>query len=313
MIKLNLLIVSILVIAAANAQLPNYVPTNGLIGFWPFTGNANDVSGNGHNGVVSGAVLDADRNGVANACYRFNGTSDIINVPSTGITNLNRTTLSAWVKYTGNANSSRSYDVYFEFGDYGNHTLAYSIDVVNNTFNFYHPCKPSLITNANLINNWHNVVVVEDSNITTTYLDGVFFNLQTNSTTFCYKGTNNLLFGASPVDLQWMTGSLDDIGFWNRSLSDQEVKNLFSGFPQSISSIDNTRISISPNPSKNILLINADNKNLEYSIINLFGETIIKGNLINENSINIENIASGNYFIRLKGEGINSNLKFTKI
>ena len=25
-------------------QVPNYVPTNGLVGYWPFNGNANDES-----------------------------------------------------------------------------------------------------------------------------------------------------------------------------------------------------------------------------------------------------------------------------
>ena len=27
------------------SQVPNYVPTNGLVGYWPFNGNANDESG----------------------------------------------------------------------------------------------------------------------------------------------------------------------------------------------------------------------------------------------------------------------------
>jgi hypothetical protein len=27
--------------------LPDYLPTNGLVGWWPFNGNANDESGNG--------------------------------------------------------------------------------------------------------------------------------------------------------------------------------------------------------------------------------------------------------------------------
>ena len=31
--------------------------TNGLIAFYPFNGNADDASGNGHNGIVDGAVL----------------------------------------------------------------------------------------------------------------------------------------------------------------------------------------------------------------------------------------------------------------
>ena len=33
------------------AQVPNYVPTNGLVGWWPFNGNANDESGNGNNEI----------------------------------------------------------------------------------------------------------------------------------------------------------------------------------------------------------------------------------------------------------------------
>jgi hypothetical protein len=38
----------------AFAQVPSYVPTNGLQGWWPFSGNANDGSTNGYNGTVNG-------------------------------------------------------------------------------------------------------------------------------------------------------------------------------------------------------------------------------------------------------------------
>jgi hypothetical protein len=47
--------------------LPNYVPSNGLVGWWPFSGNANDGSGNGNNGNVTGATLTLDRFGASNA------------------------------------------------------------------------------------------------------------------------------------------------------------------------------------------------------------------------------------------------------
>ena len=45
-------------------QVPSYVPTNGLVGWWGFNGNANDESGNGNNGTVNGATLIADRFGI---------------------------------------------------------------------------------------------------------------------------------------------------------------------------------------------------------------------------------------------------------
>ena len=32
-------------------NVPSYVPTNGLVGWWPFNGNANDESGNNNNGT----------------------------------------------------------------------------------------------------------------------------------------------------------------------------------------------------------------------------------------------------------------------
>ena len=78
------------------AQIPNYVPTNGLVGWWPFNGNANDESGNGNNGTVNGATLTTDRFGVANKAYSFDGVNDYIH----GIVNnanLSDLTFSAWV------------------------------------------------------------------------------------------------------------------------------------------------------------------------------------------------------------------------
>jgi|LakMenEpi03Aug12_release.lakeMendotaPanAssembly.Ray.scaffolds.fasta_scaffold5221474_1 hypothetical protein len=49
----SLLMISI----SASAQVPGYVPTDSLKGWWASNGNANDASGNGNNGVVNGATL----------------------------------------------------------------------------------------------------------------------------------------------------------------------------------------------------------------------------------------------------------------
>ena len=50
------LLLTILTSQIALAQnVPSYVPSNGLLAWWPFTGNAIDSSGNGNNGTVNGA------------------------------------------------------------------------------------------------------------------------------------------------------------------------------------------------------------------------------------------------------------------
>ena len=66
-----------------SAQVPSYVPTNGLVGYWPFNGNSNDVSGNAHNGTSNGSTLTTDRFGTSNSAYSFNGANNYISIPNT--------------------------------------------------------------------------------------------------------------------------------------------------------------------------------------------------------------------------------------
>jgi hypothetical protein len=69
---------SLVLCASLHAQLPSYVPADGLAGWWPFNGNANDESGNGNDGVVNGATLAEDRFGNAGSAYSFDGELDFI-------------------------------------------------------------------------------------------------------------------------------------------------------------------------------------------------------------------------------------------
>jgi len=71
-------ITTLLITSSLVAQIPSYVPTNGLVGYWPFNGNANDESGNGNHGTVNGATLTTDRNGNANSAFSFDGVDDWI-------------------------------------------------------------------------------------------------------------------------------------------------------------------------------------------------------------------------------------------
>jgi len=81
------------------AQVPSYVPTNGLVGYWPFSGNANDISSNGNNGTVNGAILTTDRFGNSNSAYSFNGINNYVKVNNSNSINSENKTLSVWLKY----------------------------------------------------------------------------------------------------------------------------------------------------------------------------------------------------------------------
>jgi hypothetical protein len=65
-----LLILPTLLLGQANLK-------SGLIACYPFNSNAVDATGNGNNGIVSGASLTTDRFGKANSAYNFDGNSYI--------------------------------------------------------------------------------------------------------------------------------------------------------------------------------------------------------------------------------------------
>ncbi|MFT6843648.1 MAG: hypothetical protein ACJASR_002432, partial [Psychroserpens sp.] len=83
------------------AQTPTYVPSNGLVGWWPFNGNANDESGNAYNGTVNGAALTTDRLGATNSAYSFNGNSAFIQTPTSAVNFPSGFTISVWAKVLG--------------------------------------------------------------------------------------------------------------------------------------------------------------------------------------------------------------------
>jgi hypothetical protein len=69
---------------------------SGLVGYWPFCGNANDASGNGNDGTVNGAALTTDRFGNGNSAYSFDGNDWIeMSIPSLPTGN-NQRSISIW-------------------------------------------------------------------------------------------------------------------------------------------------------------------------------------------------------------------------
>lgn len=69
-----------------------------LVAFYPFNGNANDMSSYDNHGIVDGPVLTTDRNGYANKAYYFDGLDDIIVAPDQSQLHLqDEFTISSWI------------------------------------------------------------------------------------------------------------------------------------------------------------------------------------------------------------------------
>ncbi len=208
-------------VTITSAQVPSYVPTNGLVGWWPFNGNANDESGNNNTGTINGASLTADRFSITNSAFSFDGSNDNINPLQNNLPfGTSARTVSIWFQRIGNGGCL------FSYGSASN-SNAYMIAIGSNIISNQgwaddFPVYPSID------NSWHHLVCTFDGLNTTIYLDnnnlgsGPMANWNTIAGSF-YFGTRVL------NDMDFFNGNLDDIAIWNRVITQQEITDLYNG------------------------------------------------------------------------------------
>ncbi len=214
---------------------PSYVPANGLVGWWPFSNNALDLSGKGNNGTVYNTTLTTDRFGNLNAAYSFNGNNSRIEVPDAASLRCRKITLSAWVKtaviagkqliYKGTMNGD--YEAYsLNSAAFGGHKINSNCDAAVGWVgtNFSQPLNIGI---------WEHLVYTFDGTQAKVYRNGVLDTLSNSPGLIdsCIGGGlrfgfNHLRYFASTGDP--FNGSMDDIGIWNRALSANEIHQLFT-------------------------------------------------------------------------------------
>ena len=52
-------------------NVESQIPTNGLVAYYPFSGNVGDSSGNNYHGTTYNVTLVSDRFGNSNSAYKF--------------------------------------------------------------------------------------------------------------------------------------------------------------------------------------------------------------------------------------------------
>ena len=166
----------------AFAQVPSYVPTNGLQGWWPFSGNANDGSTNGYNGTVNGATLTSDRFGNSNNAYSFNGTNSQISYSSLFIFNQNGNgSISLWIDNDTILSNIYSTVIYSRLTNAEQNRFNIYLQPLTSNSNIsltvdYREPNGNLhilnTTNSLLNHSWNHLVITRISNQYSLYLNG---------------------------------------------------------------------------------------------------------------------------------------------
>ena len=230
---------------ATMAQVPNYVPTNGLVGWWPFNGNANDESGNGNNGIVNGPTLTIDRFGNAGKAYSFSGQNGVnIQVPaSSSIQPTASLSVSVWFRVK---NSSGWQQFVCKRYQYNSAPFnSYIIGEYSGDGNQYNPNSNEkyfggALTSNSLssigaidaqnrpLNEWKNYILTYNGQKVRLYHNGGLVAENDGSGPIQYTNLP-LFFGTTNLDNQNFFGDLDDIAMYNRALSQQEITALYQG------------------------------------------------------------------------------------
>jgi uncharacterized protein YjdB len=214
--------------------LPCYLPATGLVAWYPFTGNTNDSSGNGHNGVNSGATLTTDRFGNANSAYYFDGASSYLSVPYATAFNMTKSTWNIWYQLpqpnNNDGNGRFLWGSDFSTGSHISHVIFSDTPLVQIVGTSFREAKShqSIVDDS-----WHMLTMTYDqvAGEMSIYSDGILKNT-VSITTFSWS-EHDLRFGVS-MDPYWQKfyGALDDASLYSRVLSGDEIMRLYTGNPQ---------------------------------------------------------------------------------
>lgn len=223
-----------------HAQVPSYVPADGLVVYYPFNGNANDASGNGKNGTVKGATLAADRFGNANSAYSFDGTSSYIyagNISSLTGTSTSSTTVSLWIN--SNSSSDANSDI-FDLRSTNNSQMSMTVNYPTSgkiKGSYYDPNASIGLSaeNANplQINQWYHVVYVLNNSTgkLILYINGIEIGTAIGAVKLLNNPKLNIgsRFDTYNSRCCYFKGAIDDVYFWNRALTANEITALYQG------------------------------------------------------------------------------------
>jgi hypothetical protein len=221
---LGTLTITLALVAQAEAQT---FLTNGLVAYYPFSGNANDASGHGMDGVVHGATLTADRFGNTNSAYSFNGTSAYI-VSSNKLSDMPSATASCWINIPDFAVSDGY--ILMDGDTTGGHDFGievwYGTNIVLWTKDDTHISEYRLP----LTNTWFQVVAVAEAstNVVKMWLNGQLMSTSSSLGNANVGYHSQLCIGCRAVyNDHRFKGAIDDVRLYNRALSDSEVQQLY--------------------------------------------------------------------------------------
>ncbi len=198
-----------------------------LVGWWKFNEGSgidvNDSAGSNHGVLVYEPNWTTGQIGGA---LQFDGVDDYVEIPNSSSLQLtNAITVAVWAK----VNEFDVWRAMVSKGQSGSHEywLGYNYD---NKLDFKFNGQSGININANTVitdSDWHHLVGVYDGNDIYVFVDGIL-----DSTPMSYvdinDNTGSLNIAYTPYwGYGWLDGFLDEVSIYNRSLTEDEIYDLY--------------------------------------------------------------------------------------
>jgi hypothetical protein len=206
----------------------------GLKAYWDFNTNGTDVTGGGSNCFGTGTHNDVD--GILGGYYYFDSSLEqgLMCISNGGVLNVPYNfTVSLWAKFASVPAPEGLFSLLSNSTGTIGHEELNIFAWGNNALGFeFRPSGGSIDgsgTNAPThTNEWTHIVMSYNGTSITMWNNGTLFRSMSASGVLNYTGTPNITIGKRQIVSTYFTGGIDEVGLWNRSLSNSEISDLYN-------------------------------------------------------------------------------------
>jgi len=191
---------------------------NSLVAYYPFNGNAKDLTSNGRDFTVyDNTTLTNGKDNSSNSAYSFDGNGDYLeytaNIPS-----FDNYTISLWAKPASSGTYEAMFSSYDDAGE------GFQIDLNGGDFHIRKSEGGSMVLSTAVLGVWTFVAFTYDGTNSIGYINDVIPVSQSGGT----NDFNRFRIGRNRNGNTYFTGAIDELRIYNRALTASEISSRFA-------------------------------------------------------------------------------------
>ena len=213
---------------------------DGLVAYYPFDGNANDMSGDGHHGIENGGISYVS--GQIGDAASFDGNNDGITISHSSIFNLSKFSISGWIKVEDTSSNQKIF--FKDQSNNFNHDFQLYINDNSLIVQLQNGTNQESLISSSLTIGWSYITFTSNGiNNNNLYINGILED--SNNISWTLNGnTLDWSFGRFSLESSYFEGDIDDIRIYSRALSESEIQELYQYSSNSCSVDSSSQINI---------------------------------------------------------------------